>query len=201
MLDNEKTAELKRNCELLLEFIELINELSMQVEVLRKDKQYYMDEYKKTSDALHKLRSEINFKDKEKDLFPERLICENKQCRHNVRGSCQSEKITIGVDGGSYCKMSEDKLTNEELMQQAFSFLNQFPKIDSYHISDENGTYVTETYKSKELDTVEDAINETREYIDSIIKVSEKIWLRVFPELRENGGKYSIRMRMASRIR
>jgi hypothetical protein len=53
MLDNEKTAELKRNCELLLEFIELINELSMQAEVLKKEKQYYMDEYKKTSDKLH----------------------------------------------------------------------------------------------------------------------------------------------------
>jgi len=115
-MDIEEIRKIKSRSKLICELAEMVEELieklNQQDTTLRKEKQYYMDEYKKVSDALHKLRSEISFKDVEKDLFPERLVCENEKCTHNVRGSCQSEKITIGVDGGTYCKMSEDKTSN-----------------------------------------------------------------------------------------
>jgi hypothetical protein len=200
MLDNERIQELKQNAELVIELIEKIEYLmessDRSEDILRKEKQYYMDEYRKTSDDNRKLRAEISLA---KSLF-KTLECDNKQCRHNSNGSCQSEKIIIGLDGLTYCKMSEDKLKNDELMKQAFNFLNKYPKIESHDVSDEDGTYVAETFTSRDSDTIEEVVRVTQDFLTGIINNSEKIWLRVFPELREIDGKYRIRLRIAHKI-
>ena len=70
MISNEKMAELKQNAELTLEFIEVVEELEIQVASLRKEKQYYMDEYKNASNKMHNMRKEMGIKCKECNHLP-----------------------------------------------------------------------------------------------------------------------------------
>ena len=108
MISNERMEELKRNSELILEFIEIINKLSIQVEVLRKEKQYYMDEYKKVSDSLHDMRRQKENKGNNKCTI---VKCENRYCLHISNGVCQSHEIEFGKEG--YCLMAEQNPMSE----------------------------------------------------------------------------------------
>ena len=62
-MDIEEIGRIKRDSKLVYELTKMVEELTEKVEcqetALRKEDRYYMDEYKKTSDKLHKLRNSI----------------------------------------------------------------------------------------------------------------------------------------------
>ena len=55
MIEKEKLEELKRNSELVLELIEMIQDLSKELDDARKEKSHYLSEYKRVCDEKHKL--------------------------------------------------------------------------------------------------------------------------------------------------
>lgn len=102
MFSDEKMAELKRNSELILEFIEIVDDLNTKCRTLEKDKKYYMDEYKKVSDSLRDMRRQKENQGNNKSTI---IKCKDKSCFHNSNGICQCEEIEVNIE--SICLLSE----------------------------------------------------------------------------------------------
>lgn len=106
MLDNERIQGLKQNAESIIELIEKIEYLrensDRTEDILRKEKQYYMDEYRKTSDALHDMIRRKEEQDKNKSTV---IKCEDRNCMYNVYSVCQADEITVNTE--NTCLLSE----------------------------------------------------------------------------------------------
>lgn len=105
-MDIKEIKRIKRDSKLVYELTkmveELTEELNRQDTTLRKEKQYYMDEYKKVSDTLRDMRRQ---KEKQGENKSTLIKCKDKCCFHNNDGVCQSD--IIDVDTESVCLLAE----------------------------------------------------------------------------------------------
>jgi hypothetical protein len=85
----------------------------------------------------------------------------------------------------------------DETVKKTFEFLNQYPKIEGFAASDEDGVYEADEYRTKYCENLDEVINQTLKWVNSVIGNSTKVWLRVFPQLQELDNKYRIRVRIA----
>lgn len=86
---------------------------------------------------------------------------------------------------------------NDEIVNKAFDFLNQYPKTVDFAEKDEDGVYEADEYRTKYCETLDETISQTLRWVNSVIGNSAKVWLRVFPQLQELDNKYRIRVRIA----
>lgn len=87
----------------------------------------------------------------------------------------------------------------DETVNRTFEFLNQYPKVACYEVEDNGRLHRVEEYVTEDLDTLEESIKQALTFVNDIVDKSDKIWLRIFPQLRERDGKYRIRIRLAHR--